>query len=507
MSMPWLSILILIPVAGAIVVGVARGASDRLLRQIGVGTALMATAVTIAMMFKFDPNSAETFQFSEHHDWITSFGISYSLGVDGIAFVLIALATILVPIVMLAGWGESEGHAGTVRQYVVLTLITEAMMVGVFAATDVFLFYVFFEAILIPMYFMIGRFGGPRATYAAVKFLLYSLAGGLLMLASLIGLWVVARSQGHPTFDMLTLSTIKIDDATQMWLFLGFFIAFAIKAPLFPFHTWLPDAAGEATPGSATLLVGVLDKIGTFGMLRYCLPLFPVASRYFTPVIIVLALISIIYGALLAIGQSDIKRLIAYTSVSHFGFIVLGIFAYTSQGQSGAALYMVNHGFSTAALFLVAGIFMSRRGSRFIEDFGGVSKVAPLMAGFFLIAGLSSLALPGMSSFVSEFLVLAGTFTRYPIPALIATTGIVLAALYILLMYQRTMTGEPSAEVTKTVTELNTREKIALAPVAAIIILLGFFPQVILNVVNPTVDRVMTVISASDPAPTEGVTK
>ena len=506
--MPWLSILVLIPLVGAILIGAFRGASDTLVRQMGVATSLIATAVTVGMGLQFDANSSSTLQFVESYTWIKAFGINFSLGVDGIALVLIALATILVPVVLLAGWKESEGHRGTVRQYVVLTLVTEAMMIGVFAATDVFLFYVFFEAILIPMYFMIGRFGGARATYAAVKFLLYSLVGGLLMLASLVGLWVASKEQlGTGTFDWETLTTLQLDQTTQNWLFLGFFIAFAIKAPLFPFHTWLPDAAGEATPGTATLLVGVLDKIGTFGMLRYCLPLFPLASSYFTPVIIVLSLIGIIYGALLAIGQSDIKRLIAYTSVSHFGFIVLGIFAFTSQSQSGAVLYMVNHGFSTAALFLVAGYLMSRRGSRFIEDFGGVSKVAPVLAGVFLIAGLSSLALPGMSSFVSEFLVLTGTFTRYPVPAIIATTGIILAALYILLMYQRTMTGVPSAEVSEKVTDLNLREKIAIAPVAAIIILMGFFPQVVLNVVNPAVDRVMDSISSTDPVATEGANK
>lgn len=506
--MRWLSILVLIPLLGALVIGALRSASDKLVRQIGVATSLVATAVTVAMGLEFNPNSTDALQFVESYSWIESFGINFSLGVDGIALVLIALATILVPIVLVAGWKESEGHRGTVRQYVVLTLITEAMMIGVFAATDVFLFYVFFEAILIPMYFMIGRFGGARASYAAVKFLLYSLLGGLLMLASLIGLWVASKQQfGAGTFDWATLTTLQLDQTTQNWLFLGFFIAFAIKAPLFPFHTWLPDAAGEATPGSATLLVGVLDKIGTFGMLRYCLPLFPLASEFFTPAIIVLSLIGIIYGALLAIGQSDIKRLIAYTSVSHFGFIVLGIFAFTSQAQSGAVLYMVNHGFSTAALFLVAGFLISRRGSRFIEDFGGVSKVAPVLAGVFLIAGLSSLALPGMSSFVSEFLVLTGTFTRYPVPAIIATTGIILAALYILLVFQRTMTGEPGAEVSEKVNDLDLRERLAIAPVAAIIILLGFFPQVVLNVVNPAVDRVMDSISATDPVATEGANK
>lgn len=499
-----LSTLILIPAITALILAVVKGINDVTIRKIGLASALLSLLLTIFMAFNFNPSSSATLQFVESYPWIEAFGVNFSLGVDGISLVLIALANVLVPVVMLAGWNESLNHKGTVRQYVVLTLITQAMMVGVFAATDVFFFYVFFEAILIPMYFLIGRFGGQRATYAAVKFLLYSLVGGLLMLASLIGLWVVSRDQlGQGTFDWQTLTTLNIDPTVQNWLFLGFFIAFAIKAPLVPLHTWLPDAAGEATPGTATLLVGVLDKIGTFGMLRYLLPLFPVASMNFAPLVIALSVIGIIYGALLAIGQTDIKRLIAYTSVSHFGFISLGIFAFTTQGQSGAALYMVNHGFSTAALFLIAGFLISRRGSRFIEDFGGVSKVAPLMAGSFFIAGLSSLALPGLSSFVSEFLVLTGTFTRYPIPAVIATIGIILAALYILIMVQRTMTGVPSREVESTISEINFREKMAIAPVLAIIIALGFVPQVVLNVVNPAVERIMVQVEAKDPSPTE----
>lgn len=504
-SLPYLSLLIALPTIGAALIGIFRIKDENQVRKVGVLFAILTAALAILMAVNYDSNSYSALQFVEKYNWIPAFGTSFSLAVDGISLTLIVLAAILVPVVLIAGWKESEGQRGSVRQYVVLTLVTEAMMIGVFAATDVFLFYVFFEAILIPMYILIGRFGGARASYAAVKFLLYSLVGGLLMLVSLIGLWVISKEQfGAGTFDWIALQDLQIDGTTQNWLFLGFFIAFAIKAPLFPFHTWLPDAAGEATPGSATLLVGVLDKIGTFGMIRYLLPLFPLAVDYFRPVIIVMCLIGIIYGALLAIGQSDIKRLIAYTSVSHFGFIALGIFAYTSQGLSGASLYMINHGFSTAALFLIAGFLISRRGSRFIEDFGGVAKVAPLLAGAFLLAGLSSLALPGMSSFVSEFLVLTGTFTRYPVPAIIATTGIVLAALYILLMIQRTMTGEPSEAVRNSVGELNTREKVAIAPVIAIILVLGFFPQIVLNVVNPTIDRVMILVGATDPLPTQG---
>ena len=505
LSLPYLSLLTLLPSVGAALIGLFRIKDEDKVRRAGFAISLLVAALAVLMATNYDPDAANSVQFIENYTWIPAFGTSFALGVDGISLTLIVMAAILVPVVILGGWRESEGQRGSVRQYIILTLITETMMIGVFAATDVFLFYVFFEAILIPMYILIGRFGGARASYAAVKFLLYSLVGGLLMLVSLIGLWVISKEQfGAGTFDWFALQDLQISGPTQNLLFLGFFIAFAIKAPLFPFHTWLPDAAGEATPGSATLMVGVLDKIGTFGMIRYLLPLFPLAVDYFRPLIIAMSLVGIIYGALLAIGQSDIKRLIAYTSISHFGFITLGIFAYTSQGLSGAAFYMINHGFSTAALFLIAGLLISRRGSRYIEDFGGVAKVAPLLAGSFFIAGLSSLALPGMSSFVSEFLVLTGTFTRYPVPAIIATTGIVLAALYILLMIQRTMTGEPGEEVKQKVSELNAAEKWAIAPVLAIILAFGFFPQIVLNVVNPTVERVMILVGATDPLPTQG---
>jgi len=293
---------------------------------------------------------------------------------------------------------------------------------------------------------------------------------------------------------------LDMSQNTERWLFLGFMFAFAVKAPMVPFHTWLPDAAGEATPGTSVLLVGILDKIGTFGMIRYCLGLFPNASQWATPVVLVLALISVLYGALLAIGQTDIKRLIAYTSISHFGFIVMGIFAMTSSAQNGATLYMVNHGFSTAALFLIAGFLISRRGSRLIADFGGVQRVAPMLAGTFLVAGLSSLALPGLSSFVSEFLVLVGTFSRYEAAAVIATGGIILASIYILWMYQRTMTG-PVAESVKGLTDLKARELWAIGPLIALIVAMGVYPKPVLDVINPAVHQTLSQVHATDPVP------
>jgi NADH-quinone oxidoreductase subunit M len=291
-----------------------------------------------------------------------------------------------------------------------------------------------------------------------------------------------------------------MSSTTQNLLFLGFFIAFAIKAPVWPFHTWLPDAAGSASPGTSVLLLGVLDKVGTFGMIRYCLTLFPEASKTFTPLILILAVISILYGAFLAIGQKDIKRLIAYTSISHFGFITLGIFAMTSQGHSGAVLYMFNHAFSTAALFLVAGWMISRRGSSTISDFGGLQRVTPIMAWTFFFAGLSSLALPGLSSFVSEFLVLVGTFTRYPVHAVIATFGIVLAALYILIPVQKALHG-PTTPGNENLKDLNLREKVAIAPVVAIIVVLGFYPSPLLQIINPATTNIISQLGFTDPVP------
>ena len=459
-------------------------------------------AATIAMAVGFQRDNVEL-QFVEKYSWIPSFGINYALGVDAIALVLILMSTILAPVVVLAGWNEAHGGRWSVKTFYILILVLETMMIGVFAATDVFLFYVIFEAMLIPVYFLIGGYGTGERSAAAVKFLIYSLVGGLLMLASIIALYVMSGSQGGHTFDINRLSELQMSSTTQNLLFLGFFIAFAIKAPVWPFHTWLPDAAQSATPGTSVLLLGVLDKVGTFGMIRYCLTLFPEASKTFTPVILVLAVISIIYGAFLAIGAKDIKRLIAYTSISHFGFITMGIFAMTSQGHSGAILYMFNHGFSTAALFLVAGWMISRRGSSTIADFGGLQRVTPVLAWTFFIAGLSSLALPGLSSFVSEFLVLVGTFTRYPVHAIIATFGIVLAALYILIPVQKALHG-PTTPGNENLKDLNIREKLAIAPIIAIIVVLGFYPSPLLQVINPAASHVISQMGFTDPAPTIG---
>ena len=401
-AVPWLSVLWLLPVVGAGVVLLLPAAQRTLARWVGVVFAVATFAVALGIAVAFQPGGQQ-FQFVESHTWIPAFGAGYSLGVDGIALVLVLLTAGLVPLLIVAGWHDDR-QVGTgaraAHTYLALTLLVEAMVLVSFLALDILLFYVFFEAMLVPMYFLIGGFG-PRTddpqvrrqrSRAAVKFLLYNLFGGLIMLAAVIGLYVLTVRQnlgagGGGTFDLRVVvdaannGQLGASPALLGALFLGFLFAFAVKAPLWPLHAWLPDAAVAATPASAVLMMSVVDKVGTFGMLRYCLLLFPAAASTYAPLVITLAVIGIIYGALLAIGQTDVMRLIAYTSISHFGFIVLGVFAMTSQGQTGATLYMVNHGLSTAALFLVAGFLVSRRGSRVIADYGGVQKVAPVLAG------------------------------------------------------------------------------------------------------------------------------
>jgi len=593
-----LLVLGLVPLVGAAIVFALPRGRDLLAKQVTLLFSLVVLAITIGLCVGFDDDSADRFQYTTSYEWIRSFGVSFSLGVDGIALVLIALVAVLVPAVILASWRERDRDAdaaapatagvqlggaasagrtaaaagapgaarvapattpvggtatavldppvadtsagssavgatggdqggsavlsgpgapeaaddaagrstgsrvpgtrrGQPKTFFGLLLLLEVTMIGVFAATDVFLFYVFFEAMLIPMYFLIGSFGGPRRQYAAVKFFLYSLLGGLIMLASVIGLYFATSER---TFDFATLVAGDIDPGLQKWLFLGFFVAFAIKAPLVPFHTWLPDAGAEAPVGGAALLVGVLDKVGTFGFLRYCLPLFPDASRFFAPMVLVLSVIGILYAALLAMGQKDLKRLVAYTSVAHFGFIGLGIFAFTTQGLSGATFYMVNHGLSTGALFLMVGMLIARGGSRMIGDYGGVYKVAPIFGGVFLVTGLSSLALPGMSTFISEFLVLLGTYARHPVYAVIGTAGIILAALYILLVIQRTMHGPPAGVARDGMRDMVGREVLAVAPLLALILFLGVYPKPVLDMINPAVARTMQDAGETDPA-------
>jgi len=499
---PWLTVALLLPIVGSVVVALLpKGGTTRaaLPKLVALGFSLVTLVVVIIVAVAFDSHGPR-YQFTEDVTWIRAFGAHYALGVDGIGLTLVLLTAILSPVVILASWYDGENGRWGVNAFFAWMLALEGLAVGVFSSLDVFLFYVLFEATLIPIYFLIGGFGGIRRSYAAVKFLLFSLFGGLLMLASVVGLYVVsAQSSSGPTYLLSQLSQVPMDRDVARWLFVGFFVAFAIKAPMVPVHTWLPDAADEASPGTSVLLVSILDKIGTFGMIRFCLQLFPEASKWATPVVLVLAVLSVLYGALAAIGQKSIPRLIAYTSVSHFGFIVLGIFVLNSYGQSGSVLYMFNHGLSTAALFLVTGFLIKRRGSRLIPDFGGVEKVAPILAGIFLVAGLSSLSLPGLGPFVSEFLVLLGAFNHAWWWGTAAVLAIVLAALYILLMYQRTMTGPVRPEVAG-FADLNVREVAALAPLVLLLVVLGFFPKPLTAIINPAVADTLQQVGVKDPA-------
>ncbi|MGK8522530.1 NADH-quinone oxidoreductase subunit M [Nocardia asteroides] len=518
---PWLTTLWLAPVVGAAIVLALPAARRTLARAVALGFSVLVLVIGIGLAVRFDPGGAQ-YQFVESREWIPAFGAGYTLGLDGIALVLVLLTAALVPLLILAGWhDEREVGSGkrVAHTYVALILLVEAMVLISFLALDILLFYVFFEAMLIPMYFLIGGFG-PRTgdallrrqrSRAAVKFLLYNLFGGLIMLAAVIGLYVLTAREGlgegsSGTFDFRTVvaaanaGQLGAGPAVLNALFLGFMFAFAVKAPLWPLHTWLPDAAVAATPSSAVVMMAVVDKVGTFGMLRYCLPLFPGASDTYAPLVITLAVIGIVYGALLAIGQTDVMRLIAYTSISHFGFIILGVFAMTSQAQTGATLYMVNHGISTAALFLVAGFLVSRRGTRLIAEYGGVQKVAPVLAGTFFVAGLATLSLPGLAPFVSEFLVLVGTFTRYQFAAVVAAGALVLAALYVLWLYQRMMTG-PLKEGNERIYDLAPREIAVVVPLIAALLFLGVYPKVLTDFINPAVDQTLTTIGRSDPAP------
>ena len=499
MSFPWLTVALLLPLVGGAVVALLPRGGGQLPKLLALATSVATLGVVVAMTAQYDVGGG--MQFVEEHVWIEAFGAYYALGVDGLGLAMVLLTVILSPVVMLASWDDADEGRWSTNAFFGWMLALEGLAIGVFAATDVFLFYVLFEATLIPIYFLIGGFGGPERAHAALKFLIYSLFGGLIMLAAVIGLYVVsADSETGPTYLLRELSQIPMDQGTGRWLFVGFFIAFAVKAPMFPVHTWLPDATAQATPGTSVLLVSILDKIGTFGMLRFCLGLFPEASRWATPVVLALAAVSVLYGALLAIGQNNIPRLIAYTSISHFGFIVLGIFVFNSQGQAGSILYMFNHGLSTAALFLVTGFLIKRRGSQLISDFGGVEKVAPVLAGLMLVAGLSSLSLPGLAPFVSELLVMVGAFVYSPLLAAVVVPGVVLAALYILLMYQRTMTG-PTAPAVEGMTDLKVREVSALAPLVLLIVLLGFYPTPLLDVINPSVADTLSDVGVTDPAP------
>jgi NADH-quinone oxidoreductase subunit M len=489
---PLLSAIIFLPSLGAVLAVLIT--SEELVKRMALLTSALTFLMSLLLFFLFDASTA-SMQFFEGYDWIPALGISYEVGVDGISLLLIILTTFLMPLTLLASWDSIQART---REFVICMLFLESGMIGVFAAIDLFLFYVFWEATLIPMYFLIGIWGGPRRIYAAIKFILYTMAGSLLMLVAILALYFLHRqATGEVTFTLYRLLQLELPLSTQRWLFFAFFLAFAIKVPLFPFHTWLPDAHVEApTPGSV-LLAAILLKMGTYGFVRFCLPLFPEASIDATGIIALLAVVGIIYGALMALVQADIKKLVAYSSVSHLGFVMLGIFAFNSQGIDGAVLQMINHGLSTGALFLLVGMLYDRRHTRSIADFGGVAKVMPMFAAFFLVVLLSSIGLPGLNGFIGEFLVLLGAFQALPTFAVIAALGVILAAVYMLWMYQRVMFGEVIHAENLHLRDLNLREVVVLVPIVVAIVWIGMYPQPFLKRMEAStraiVERIVTV--------------
>jgi len=492
---PFLTVLVALPAVGAGVLWALPASARSRVREIALGITAIELILAAVMFLQFDRASAGSFQFSELYSWIPQIGTSWALGVNGIGLSMVLLAVILTPLAILAGWREDRDVKKRTN-YLALILLSQAFMVGIFVARDVFLFYALFEAMLIPLYFLIGMFGGLQRRYAAVKFLIFSLVGGLIMLIGVIALYFQGPggSQGFLTDN---LTGLDFSTTTERLIFLAFFLAFAIKAPMFPVHTWLPDVAESARVGTTALLVAVLDKVGTFGMLTLCLVLFPDAARWAAPVIIVFAVISVLYGALLAIGQENMLRLVAFTSISHFGIMVLGIFAFQQTSIEGASLYMFNHGLSTGALFFVVGFLVVRRGSANISDFGGLQKVVPVLAGTFLIIGMSALSLPGLSPFISEILVLVGAWGVVPVAVAFATVTVVLAAIYILWMYQRVFTG-PTPKTLEKTRELTLRERLVAWPLIGLMLILGFFPAIAINYLREPAQDIVSIVNAQE---------
>ncbi|WP_447977971.1 NADH-quinone oxidoreductase subunit M [Candidatus Nitrospira bockiana] len=484
-----LSLVIFLPLVGVVALFLVR---EGAVRATALTTTVLTFLVSLPLWLQFDPSSADM-QFTQRVEWIRFPPITYSVGLDGISLPLVLMTTFLLPFCVLASWSAITTR---IREFFVSLLIMETAMVGVFAALDFVLFYIFWEAMLIPMYLLIGVWGGPNRLYAAIKFFLYTLAGSLLLLVAIIVLYF----QGGQTFDILLLSRVEYSQTVQQWVFWAFFVAFAVKVPMFPFHTWLPDAHVEAPTAGSVILASVLLKMGTYAFLRFTLPMLPDATLEFTPVMIVLSLVAIIYGAYMALAQSDLKKLIAYSSVSHMGFVTLGIFVLNEQAVEGAILQMVNHGITTGALFLCVGAIYERTHSRLIADNTGLAAPMPRYATCLVIFALSSLGLPGTNSFVGEFLVLIGTFVWSRFAAVIASLGIILAAAYLLWMVQRVVFGVPAKAAAGHLVDLNLREMATLAPLVALVFWIGFYPAPVLEPMHRTVAQLVGRVESEQPA-------
>jgi NADH-quinone oxidoreductase subunit M len=493
MGVPVVALLVLLPILGAVVVSLIPASRRELLLPVAFVLSLLPLGVALYMLVEFETGVAG-FQFTDRAIEFAAWGVSWNVGVDGISILLIVLTALLFPISVLA----STSITTRPKSYLVLLLVLEAGLLGVFVTLDLVMFFVFFEVTLVPMYLIIGIWGSGNRVYAATKFFLYTALGSAFLLAGIIFLGVTANDQfGFLTFDYARLLDLELSRDTQMLLFLAFAAAFAIKVPLFPLHTWLPDAHTEAPTAGSVLLAGVLLKLGTYGFVRFNLTLFPDAAVRAAPWIATLAVIGIIYGAVVAIVQPDVKRLVAYSSVSHLGFIVLGTFALTTQGLQGGVIQMVNHGLTTGALFLLIGMIYERRHTRMISDYGGLARVMPIFAGFFLFTAFASIGLPGLNGFIGEFEVLLGSYLTLPGWAIVAAFGVVLAAVYLLWAYQRMFTGPVTEPENEKLVDLSWRERAILIPLAILIVFLGVYPKPALDRIEPSVDLILDRIEAT----------
>jgi len=491
-----LTYLLFTPIIGALIILFMKESQARTIRIFGFVISIFVFVISLFPYFYYDYSNPD-FQFVHKISWIPNLDVSYHVGADGISILLILLTTFITPLTLLSSWKAIQKK---VKLFTMMMLFLEAGMLGVFISLDMFLFYIFWEAMLIPMYFIIGIWGGDRRIYASVKFFIYTMFGSLLMLVAIIWLAVQAsQSTGFFTTDLILLyqEAPRFAYDLQKWMFLAFFFSFAIKVPLFPLHTWLPDAHVQAPTAGSVILAGVLLKMGTYGLIRFNLPLFPQSTVAFAPFISVLAVIGIIYGALVAMVQTDMKKLVAYSSVSHLGFVVLGIFALTIESVQGAVIQMVNHGLSTGALFLLVGMIYERTHNREIAYYGGIAKIVPLYAVALMFASLSSVGLPGLNGFVGEFLILLGSFQSMVLDSwwfvIFGATGVIFAAVYLLWMYQRVVFGKVTNEKLNTqLTDLTTREIIVLVPIFLLIIWIGIYPSTFLNLTDYPVEAILT---------------
>jgi NADH-quinone oxidoreductase subunit M len=502
--MEWLnqhliSVSVLLPLAGAFLIFIfMRKAEETSIRWATLFIMLLGFVISLKLFLGYDGQSQQTMQFLETASWIPAFGIDYKVGMDGMSLLLIMLTTFLGPLVILCSWNSIQDG---VKAYHISLLLLQTAMLGAFVSLNLFLFYIFWEAMLIPMYFIIGIWGGPRRIYAAVKFFLYTLTGSLLMLIAILYIYFQHYAQfGFYSFDLYDLYRLQLPMSTESILFLVFGLSFAIKVPMFPFHTWLPDAHVEAPTAGSVVLAGVLLKMGTYGFLRFSMPLFPAAAQEWFPLIGVLAVIGIIYGALVAMVQPDMKKLVAYSSVSHLGFVMLGLAALNTVGVEGSVIQMVNHGLSTGALFILVGMLYERRHTRLIADFGGIAKSMPVFAVFFMIVTLSSIGLPGLNGFVGEFLILLGTFKKSVPLGVLATSGVILAAVYMLWMFKRVMFGPLDKEENKTLKDLSPREIATLVPLVILIVWIGVYPQTFLRKMDRSVEVFLARTAVVQPA-------